>query len=194
MKLAAFLGSPRPNGNTDILAGKVLAGAKQANVNAESVALRALDIHPCTGCDECWKDDKPCVFSDDMTRLYDLIARSDVLLFATPVYWYGPTTLMKAFLDRFLIFNRPPGRPLIEGKAAILIGAYEEQGTHAAEPMLRMFELSFRYLGLHFLDHLLVDGVGPKGAVFDKPAALESAAAIGRGLGRTPYARQSEAP
>ncbi len=182
MKLIAFLGSPRSNGNTDTLANRILDGARSAGVEVESVALRGLDIQPCTGCDRCWKNGRPCIFSDDMARLYDSISRADVLLFATPVYWYGPTTIMKALIDRLVVFNRPQGRPLVEGKAALLVSAYEEKGPEAVEPLLRMFELSFRYLGLRWIDRVVVDGTGPKGSILAKPHALERAAAIGRGL------------
>jgi multimeric flavodoxin WrbA len=185
MKLVAFLGSPRSNGNTDILAKRVTDGAVAAGVDAKCIQLRGLEIHPCTGCDKCWVNGRPCIFADDMSRLYDEIARADVLLFATPVYWYGPTAIMKAFIDRLVVFNRPMGRPLIEGKAALLVSTYEEKGPEAAEPMLRMFELSFRYLGLRWIDRLIVDGTGPKGAILSKPEALERASNIGRALADT---------
>lgn len=182
MKITAFLGSPRANGNTDILALKVLEGAKQAGCETEAVALRRLTVKGCVGCEQCWTKDRPCAFDDDMTGLYDTIAASDVLVFATPVYWYAPTAIMKAFIDRLVPFNRPQGRPLIEGKDAILVTAYEEEGPTAAEPMLRMFDLSFEYLGVNLIDRLVVDGVGPKGAVLDRPDALDRAFEIGRML------------
>jgi hypothetical protein len=68
---------------------------------------------------------------------------------------------MKAFIDRLVVFNRPRGRPLIEGKAALLVSAWEETGMEAAEPLVRLFEMSFRYLGLRFIDRLLlVDAAG----------------------------------
>lgn len=89
---------------------------------------------------------------------------------------------MKAFIDRLVPFNRPEGRPLIQGKRAILVTAYEEEGPTAAEPLVQMFELSFAYLGLDFAARLIVDGVGPKGAVLDKPDVLEQAYTIGRAL------------
>lgn len=182
MKITAFLGSPRAGGNTDILAGRVLDGARDSGLETETVALRKLKIRPCTGCEKCWSKGQPCVFKDDMSLLYDTIAGSDVLLFATPVYWYGPTAIMKAFIDRFVTFNRPQGRPLIEGKGAILVTAYEEEGPTAADPLVRMFELSFDYLGLRFVDRIVVDGVGPKGAVLGKAEALERAYNVGRRL------------
>lgn len=184
MKLTAFLGSPRAQGNTDILTARVLDGAQESGVETQTVALRNLKIHPCIGCEKCWKNDKPCVFNDDMIPLFDTIAGSDVILISTPVYWYAPTTLMKAFMDRWVPFNRPQGKPLIQGKGAILVVAYEEEGPVAAEPVLKTFELSFGYLGLKNMGQVVVDGVGPKGAVLEKPDALQRAYEIGLNLGR----------
>ncbi len=182
MKITAFLGSPRPQGNTDILASRILDGAESVGIETEVVAIRKLKIKPCNGCEKCWQKGRPCVFDDDMTSQYEKIAASDFLLFATPVYWYAPTAIMKAFIDRLVVFNRPEGRPLIKGKEAILVVAYEEEGTKAAEPLLRMFEMSFDYLGVNLIDRLVVSGVGPKGAVLDKHDILERAYSIGRSL------------
>ena len=182
MKVTAFLGSPRAGGNTDILAGRLLEGASEVGLETESVELRKLNIHPCIGCEKCWQLDRPCVFDDDMIGLYQSIGTSDLLVFVTPVYWYAPTTIMKAFMDRLVPFNRPQGRPMIEGKGAALVTAYEESGPQAAEPMIRMFEMSFAYLGLAFLDKVVVDGVGSKGAVLKRPDALQCAYDVGRSL------------
>lgn len=183
MRLTAFLGSPRAGGNTDILTEHVLKGAAEAGLETEAVPLRKLNVRPCIGCEACWSKGRPCAFDDDMSRLYDAISASDVLLFSTPVYWYAPTAIMKAFVDRLVPLNRPEGRAMIEGKRVILVTAYEEEGPSAAEPLIRMFELSFEYLGLQFVDRLVVDGVGPKGAVLQKPEALDQAIEIGRRLG-----------
>jgi multimeric flavodoxin WrbA len=134
------------------------------------------------GCDNCWKKGRPCIFVDDGEMLYDAMARADVFLFATPVYWYGPTAIMMAFIDHLVVFNKPEGRPLVKGKAAVLVSAWEEKGNEAVDPMVRLFELGFRYLELKFVDRLLVDGVGLKGAIRERPEALERARALGRSL------------
>lgn len=183
MKVTAFLGSPRKGGNTDILTHRILEGAGEAGLETEAIALRELKIRGCIGCEKCWQvEGRPCAFNDDMIALYDKIASSDVLIFSTPVYWYAPTTLMKAFIDRLVPLNRPQGKPLIRGKRAILVTAYEEEGPEAAEPMIRMFEMSFNWLGVDFAHRLVVDGTGPKGAVLEKTAALEQAHEIGTKL------------
>lgn len=182
MKITAILGSPRANGNTDTIATRVLAGAADAGWETQTFALRQLSIRPCIGCGQCWSKDRPCVFEDDMGRLYDALAQADALLLATPVYWYAPTALMKAFMDRLVPFNRPQGRPLIRGKQAIGVIAYEEEGPEAAEPLVRTLELSFAYLELRPSGMVVVDGVGPKGAVLHKPEALQNAYDVGRAL------------
>lgn len=175
MKVTAFLGSPRGGGNTDILASRVTDGARQAGLETETIALRKLRVNGCLGCERCWTNDKPCVLKDDMDALYGSIASTDILLIATPVYWYAPTAMMKAFMDRLVPFNRPQGRPLVHGKGAVLVTAYEEEGPGAAKPLIEMFELSFEYLNLEFLERIVVDGCGPKGAVMEKPDALDRA-------------------
>jgi len=181
-KIVAFLGSPRPRGNTDTLADCVLDGAREAGFEAQSFALRALKVHPCTGCGYCWRKGRACIFRDDGQLLYDAMAEADVFLFATPVYWYGPTAIMKAFMDRLVVFNRPEGRPLVRGKSALLVSAWEEKGLRAAEPLVQQFELGFRYLELKFEGSLLLDDLGPAGAAAERPGALESAHALGRSL------------
>ena len=181
-KVIAFLGSPRPRGNTDTLAECVLEGAREAGCEARSFALRALKIHPCTGCGYCWKKGRPCIFPDDGGMLYDAMSDADVFLFATPVYWYGPTAIMKAFIDRLVVFNKPEGRPRVKGKAAVLVSAWEEQGMKAVEPMVRLFELGFEHLELRFEGSLLFDDMGPRDASMERIGALESARALGRSL------------
>lgn len=183
MKITAFLGSSRVKGNTDILTEHVLDGAREVGLETETIALRSLKIGPCTGCEKCWqRDGRPCVRKDDMLDLYTKIADTDVLLIATPVYWYAPTAIMKAFIDRLVPFNRPEGRPLIQGKGVILVTAYEEEGTAAVEPMLRMFDLSFDYLQLRTIGRIIADCAGPKGAVRDQPHVLKQAHDLGLSL------------
>jgi multimeric flavodoxin WrbA len=181
-RVIAFLGSPRPHGNTDTLAEAVLEGAQAAGCSAESFALRALKIHHCTGCGNCGRNGRRCIFNDDGEMLYDAMAGAEVFLFVTPVYWYGPTSIMKTFIDRLVVFNAPELRPQVRGKAAALVAAWEEKGMEAAEPMIKLFEMGFRYLELRDAGRLLLDGAGPKDAVRGMRGALERARALGRAL------------
>jgi multimeric flavodoxin WrbA len=97
MKVLGIVGSPRKNGNTQFLVNIILEGARQAGAETEMVRLADLNIRECDGCHSCWKG-RPCVKDDDMNGIYEKIAANDVIVFGTPVFWYGPTGLMKTFL------------------------------------------------------------------------------------------------
>jgi multimeric flavodoxin WrbA len=182
MRVVAFLGSPRPHGNTDTLADAVLEGARSAGCRTGSHALRALHLHHCTGCGSCGRRGRLCIFRDDGETLYRAMIDADVLLFVTPVYWYGPTSIMKTFLDRLVVFNTPEARPLVRGKAAGVVAAWEEKGPEAAGPMLKLFALGFRYLELRSAGSFLVDGAGPKDAVRGMSGVIERARQFGASL------------
>lgn len=181
-RILGIVGSPRRNGNTDILVQAILDGAKQSGATSELLFLQSQEIRACDGCHVCWKTGR-CAKNDDMAALYPRIAASDVLVFGTPVYWYGPTALMKGFLDRFVYFNCPENRAQIRGKSAVLAVPFEENDPGAASLLVELFKRSFDYLEMNLVATLLVPGLTRKGEVHDKPECLEEATRIGRNLG-----------
>lgn len=181
-KVLGIVGSPRRNGNTHVLVEKILDGAKQASADAETLFLEDLEIRACDGCHVCWKNGR-CSKKDDMAAVYPKIAASDVLVFGTPVYWYGPTALMKAFLDRFVYFNSPEARPQVRGKRAVLAVPFEEDNPETASLLVELFRRSLRYLEMDLVATLLVPGVTEKGEVLQRPERIEEAIRLGRALG-----------
>jgi hypothetical protein len=105
----------------------------------DMVFLGDLNIRECDGCHVCWTG-KPCCKQDDMNALYEKIIASDVIVFGTPVYWFGPTAIMKAFIDRFVYFNCPENRVKIKGKAAAIIIPFEDDDLDTARPLVELFE------------------------------------------------------
>ncbi|MHA2021933.1 MAG: flavodoxin family protein, partial [Candidatus Thorarchaeota archaeon] len=95
-----IVGSPRRNGNTEILVDEVLSAAEENGAAVHKVILSKLDIGACRACDVCRKTGK-CVQKDDMEDLVTKMKNSDVLVLGTPIYWWGPTAQFKAFLDRW---------------------------------------------------------------------------------------------
>lgn len=91
--------SPRKNGNSEILAQKFSEGAKAAGNKVEFVAVRDLNLKFCTGCLYCQSHDK-CVLDDGMNALYEKFQSADVLVFATPVYYYAVSGQLKTLFDR----------------------------------------------------------------------------------------------
>ena len=81
-----IVGSPRRNGNTEILVDEFLKAAEENGAAVHKVILSKLDIGPCRACDSCRKSGK-CVQKDDMEELATKMKNSDVLVLGTPVYW-----------------------------------------------------------------------------------------------------------
>lgn len=93
-----IVGSPRRQGNTEILADEVLAGAQATGAQTEKVILTELQITPCLACGTC-QTTGTCAQQDDMPALLDKMQHSQVWVLGTPIYWAGPTAQFKAFMD-----------------------------------------------------------------------------------------------
>ncbi len=184
MKVLGVVGSPRKNGNTHILVSRILEGAEKEGAEVESIFLSDLNIRECNGCHACWKG-KECSKHDDMNSIYPKIVESDVIVYGTPVYWYGPTALMKAFIDRFVYFNCPENRAKIRGKSAVIAIPYEEDNPETVVPLEMLFEKSFRYLEMKLVGKIIVPGVGSKGEVLKKRDRLNDAFELGRKLAKS---------
>lgn len=180
-KILAVVGSPRKGGNTDILVSRVAEGAEAAGAQVQTVHLGELEIRECDGCHACWRG-RPCSKADDMQALYPKIADSDVVVFGTPVYWYGPTALMKAFIDRFVYFNGEANRPMVRGKRAAVAIVLEETQEATWRPVVEFFERSLAYLEMPLAETIVVPGVGNKGQIRRHPQRLEAAYHLGSQL------------
>jgi multimeric flavodoxin WrbA len=102
MRILGLVGSPRKGSNTDLLVTKILDGA--SGHLTEKVYLYDLDIAACVDCRSCQKGKFQCVIDDGMQRLYPKLEGADVIVFGTPLYWYGPTGKMKLVMDRLRPF------------------------------------------------------------------------------------------
>lgn len=91
--------SPRNGGNSDTLCDEFLRGAREAGHNAEKIFLRDHKIGYCTGCGVCNSTHK-CVQQDDMAVILDKMVKADVIVMATPVYFYTMDAQMKTLIDR----------------------------------------------------------------------------------------------
>jgi multimeric flavodoxin WrbA len=177
-KILGIVGSPRKNGNTDILVSKALEGARAEGAITNIRRLGDLSIKECDGCHVCWSG-KGCAKNDDMCNLYAEVIQSDLIVLGTPVYWYGPTALMKGFIDRLVYFNGARNHGLIKGKSVILVIPFEEESMEAAVPVIDFFERCFTYLDLNMAAELVVPGVSRKGEVSKREDWLKKAFELG---------------
>jgi multimeric flavodoxin WrbA len=177
--ILGIVGSPRRNGNTDILVNKILEGARSASAVTDIIHLDEMEIMQCDGCHRCWGEGN-CRWKDDMLSIYEKIAGCDVLVLGTPIYWFGPSAMMKACLDRFVYFNSPHTRPMVKGKVVILAIPFEDTDLGTADPLVAMFERSLEYLEMDLFAMLLVPGVTRRGEVKERQEQMDLAFEVGR--------------
>ncbi|WP_321422104.1 flavodoxin family protein [uncultured Methanobacterium sp.] len=92
--------SPRRGGNSDILCDQFMLGAEESGHHAEKIFLRDKEINYCVACDSCLKNDGACVSKDDVAEILDKMIEADVIVMATPVYFYTMNAQMKTVIDR----------------------------------------------------------------------------------------------
>lgn len=107
MNVLAINGSPRGQfGNTEVMLKPFLEGCIESGAIVETIYLKDKDIKHCSGCFTCWtKTQGKCIHNDDMEELLNKISQADIIVYATPLYYYTVTGLMKDFMDRMLPLN-----------------------------------------------------------------------------------------
>jgi multimeric flavodoxin WrbA len=180
--ILGIIGSPRKGGNTEVLVSAILEAARETGATTSIVSLCDMTIQECDGCHACWKGQHACRKNDDMIYLYRRIAESDSLVFGTPVYWYGPTALMKCFIDRFVYFNCPANRPKIKGKSGAVVVPFEDKETETSDLVIAFFEKSLAYLEMKLIGTIAAPGVTKRGEVGDRREIMERCNILGRKL------------
>ena len=99
-KVLLLSSSPRRNGNSDLLCGQFAQGAQAAGHQAERIFLKDKKINCCTGCGTCNQSGAACPQKDDMAELLDRMVAADVIVMATPVYFYSMSAQTKLLIDR----------------------------------------------------------------------------------------------
>lgn len=99
-KVLILSSSPRRGGNSDTLCDQFAAGAGQAGHDVEKILLREHKVNYCTGCGVCYNGVKPCPQKDDAASIVAKMVAADVIVLATPVYFYTMCGQLKTLIDR----------------------------------------------------------------------------------------------
>lgn len=99
-KVLILSGSPRKGGNSDLLCDEFLRGAQESGHQVEKIFLRSKKVAPCNACYYCTKSGGECAIQDDMGEILDKMQDADVIVMASPVYFYSIDAQMKAVIDR----------------------------------------------------------------------------------------------
>lgn len=125
MKIVVLQGSPNKNGSSNMLANAFLEGARSAGHVVDVIDAAHANIHPCTGCVHCGYEG-PCVQKDDVDGIRARILAADMMVFVTPLYYYGMSAQLKILVDRFCAFNSSIQRKHM--KSAMIAAAWNADG------------------------------------------------------------------
>jgi len=187
MKVLGIAGSPRRDGNTDMLLAEVMRGAASQGAEVKTIILNDLKITPCQHCDACLEKGN-CKVQDDMQMVYRELEQADRIVLASPIQFTGVTAQMKAMIDRFqalwarkYVLKIPPLGSERERKG-FFISVGGRKIADLFEPALVMVKTVFRILDITYAGELLFPGVDEKGAIAKHPDALHQAFLAGQKL------------
>lgn len=177
--ILVLTGSPRRNGNSDLLADAFIKGAQAAGHTVTKYETGLKNIGGCKACNQCYSKGQACVFGDDFNALAPLMEQSDVLVIATPMYWFSFPAQLKAALDKmyaFLVAGRK-----VNIKESILLVCAETTEKAAFNGLVKTYQRIAAYQKWHDLAHLLVPCVAEKGDILSTDA-LKKAEKLGATL------------
>jgi multimeric flavodoxin WrbA len=188
MKVLGIMGSPRMQGNTELLLDKAMEGAVEARAEVEKVLVSKLKISPCLEIYACRKDGN-CAIRDDMQSLYKKLLEADHIIFASPIFFYGITSQAKAIVDRCqaLWIRRyvlDMGGEDERERRGVFISVGATRGKKLFDGAVLTVKYFFDAVGVKYSGDLLVRGIDNKGQIEENPAALENAFRLGQELVR----------
>lgn len=144
MKAVAINGSPRKDGNTEIMLKKVLETLEKHNVETKFIQIGGQNIHGCRGCWACRKNqNRKCVFNDDiLNNILEDVYSADVIILGTPSYFSDMTPEMKAFIDRVGVVALSNGKLLKHKIGTGIIAQRRGGGTSIQASLNHMFLMS----------------------------------------------------
>ncbi len=190
LKVLGLAGSPRRQGNTELLLDQVLHGAASQGAKTEKIVISRLKIGPCLACDRCFETGR-CVQRDDYQPVYPKLIEAERIVLATPIFFLGVSAQAKTLIDRcqslwarkyVLKDPLPPTSTGLQRQGFLVSTAGGAKTSFdCAKKTMRAFldALDAQYGG-----ELLFPGVDEKGAILKHPTALQDAFALGESLAR----------
>jgi multimeric flavodoxin WrbA len=188
VRVLGLFGSPRRGGNTEILLEEVLRGAEKEGAKVERLYLSDFTITPCKECHGC-DETGHCIILDDMEKIYPKLLEADVVILASPIFFYSVTAWTKALIDRsqalwvrkYLLKEPSLGK---EGKKrkGFFISLGATKGQKVFEGSILTVKYFFDVLNADYAGDLLFRGVEAKGDILKHPEALQQAFEAGRRL------------
>jgi len=185
MKIVTFTSSPRSESNSSILAEYVVKEALINNSSATvtTINLSNLNIPYCKACFKCHNEIKgKCFESEKFNELSAVIFESDILVFASPIYFFDISGQMKVFLDHWNAISEQPLLDKLKNKKAVLVFTYYDTNIEDSGVMnaIRTFQDAFRFIGIDYVGSVFTAISSTESLEEDYPTIVKQAIELGK--------------
>ena len=170
MKILVLNGSPTPNGNTIALVNAFKEGAESNGHEVTLLNVAHKKVNGCMGCNYCHGHGGQCVQKDDMQEIYPYLAEAEMVVFASPIYYFTMSAQLQAVVQRFYAINHPPKAKY----SALLLSSYSPDVYTGA---IAQYKDMIGYMGITDKGIVMADNSTNK-----TPAKLAEAKQLGASL------------
>ena len=155
MKITVITGSARKNGTSNYMADEFIRGAEESGHEVYRFDSARADVKNCLGCNACGMGTKPCIHKDDFVELREHLLNSDVVVFVTPMYYFGMSSTLKKVIDRFYSID-----PQLKEKTnkGILISVQHAPVDAVKEPINAHYQAILSWLNMENLG--IINAIG----------------------------------
>lgn len=176
MKTIAIIGSPRKEGNCDILVNELV---EKIEGEKEIFFLQDLDINYCHACQKCQNGD--CVQHDDINDIVDKMMEADLFIFSTPIYYGQMSAQAKTLVDRFYQVSQNPDKSLAGTKVIVI--TTQADGSSSFDSYVDSLKvMPFGYMGMEVINTIMAKGAIGKGEYSELSEAIKEINKIGNDL------------
>ncbi len=186
MKILGIYGSPRKGGNSEIILDEVLKAASGKGASVKKIYVRDLKMSGCRECGACEKEGN-CAVKDDMQKVYPLLEEADVIVLASPIFFYGLSAQAKAVVDRAQAMwsRRMLRKPRDQWKnhesgTGYLIAVGATKGKNLFEGVKYVAKYFYDALDMDYAGGLFYKGLEGKDDAKNSPEILEEAYSFGK--------------
>jgi multimeric flavodoxin WrbA len=185
LKVLGIMGSPRIHGNTDLLLDQTLKGAQEAGADTEKIKITKVEVKPCLedyGCAIMGI----CTIRDDMDVIYEKLLLADIIIVASPMFFYSVPAQLKSLIDRaqaiwarkYLLKQDVSGKK----RKGAFIGVGATKGKNLFDGVMLTMKYFYDAIDVEYTDNLLFRQIDQKGEIKDHPTALADAFELGKKL------------
>lgn len=160
-KVTVITGSPHRRGTSFLLADEFIRGVKEQGADVFRFDAAFKRVTACSGCDRCGLGSSPCVYRDDMFELNPHLLESDLIVFCTPLYYFGFSAQLKLVIDRFYAINNP----FHSRKSAVLLATAWNDDDWTMSALVAHYETLCRYMYWENKGMVLATGCGTRSMI-----------------------------